>query len=73
MKYFEYLAAFLLGASVALIVLWMLMPKYITVSKASDTEWELSKPMPDTTISDTLLISGVTVYPTVQYLNIKIK
>ena len=46
----------------------------VTIKKSSDSEWEYSDiKMPDTTIVDTLVINGVKVFPTVQYLNIKIK
>lgn len=49
-------------------------PKNITLQKSSDSEWEVSPvSMPDTTITDTIFISGDTVYPTAHYLNVKIK
>lgn len=49
-------------------------PHTVTYKKSSDSEWEISpKQMPDTTITDTVVISGQIATPTVQYINIKLK
>jgi len=70
----SYLIWLFVGLAIGLSISINLNTESITLQKSSDSDWEVSdKRMPDTTITDTLVISGVTVYPTIQYLNVKLK
>jgi len=74
MNYARYFLAYLLGGVVMGAMIYLFLPSYVTIKKSSDSEWELSREkFPDTTITETKVINGITVHPTVQYLNVKMK
>lgn len=66
--------SYLIGATVAVLFLKLGEVSSVTLKKSSDSEWEVSeKQMPDTTITRIVVLKGDTLYPTTQYLNVKIK